>query len=166
MEIPVRVRPATQADIPALLELLGFLFAQEAEFTPETERQQRGLGMILADEKVGRILVLDAGQDSTSPHLLGMVNLLYVPSTALGQRVAILEDMVIHPDQRGRGFGTQLLQAALTFAEREGLARLTLLTDGDNAAAQRFYARHGFSKSSMLPMRRVLTDGAPDRTGP
>lgn len=151
MESAAHVRLATEADIPSLCELLAFLFTQEAEFTPDAQCQQRGLSMILRDKNVGRILVLDDG-----PRLLGMVSLLFIPSTALGQRVAILEDMVIHPERRNRGYGAQLIQAAIELARQEAIARITLLTDHDNVAAERFYARHGFAKSTMLPMRQRL----------
>jgi ribosomal protein S18 acetylase RimI-like enzyme len=34
--------------------------------------------------------------------------------------------------------------------------RLTLLTDADNAPAQRFYQRHGFAPSAMIPLRLLL----------
>jgi len=79
-----------------------------------------------------------------------------MPSTALGGRVALLEDMVVRPDARGRGAGSLLLRAAVEFARAAGCLRITLLTDADNAAAQRFYARHGFGQSAMIPMRLPL----------
>jgi ribosomal protein S18 acetylase RimI-like enzyme len=61
--------------------------------------------------------------------------------------------MVVKPSHRGSGGGAQLLRAAIDLAETKGLGRVTLLTDSDNEAAQRFYARHGFVGSTMRPMR-------------
>lgn len=145
------IRPATPADLPALCVLLDQLFAQEAEFTPDRAAQTRGLAAILADPQVGEILV--AVEDG---RVRAMVNLLYTISTALGARVALLEDMVVDAGARGAGLGSTLLEAAIAHAERRGCRRITLLTDGDNLAAQRFYRRHGFQGSSMLPMRRAL----------
>jgi ribosomal protein S18 acetylase RimI-like enzyme len=40
-------------------------------------------------------------------------------------------------------------------------ARMTLLTDGDNHGAQRFYERLGFTPSKMLVLRLPL-DGVSD----
>jgi Ca2+:H+ antiporter len=57
------------------------------------------------------------------------------------------------PPARGGGIGSQLLTTAIAAAHEYGCRRITLLTDRDNAAAQRFYARHGFTASAMLPMR-------------
>jgi GNAT superfamily N-acetyltransferase len=85
-----------------------------------------------------------------------MVNLLFTVSTALGGRVAILEDMIVHPDHRGGGAGSKLLQGGIAFARSVGCRRLTLLVDRANGAAQRFYARHGLAPSEMLTMRLSL----------
>ena len=84
-----------------------------------------------------------------------MVNLLFTVSTALGERVVLLEDMVVAPSVRGAGVGSALLTAAIDFARAQRCPRITLLTDRVNADAQRFYARHGFTASDMLPMRWV-----------
>ena len=150
------VSPATEADLPALCELLGLLFVQEAEFRPDRERQLAGLRSILSRPEAGQILVLREG-----PGVVGMVSLLFMPSTALGGRAAVLEDMVIRPNARGRGAGSRLLQAAVEFAQSAGCRRITLLTDANNAAAQQFYGRHGFRRSAMIPMRLMLNGEIP-----
>ena len=144
----MEITKATKEDIPELCELLGFLFAQEAEFQPDRSLQSAGLRKIIDFPEGGQILVVREGG---SP--LGMINLLFTVSTALGGRVAILEDMVVHPNHRGRGAGSKLLQAAIDFAKSVGCRRLTLLTDQTNKSGQRFYKRHGFTLSEMVPMR-------------
>lgn len=145
------IRIATPADIPALCQLLAQLFAQEAEFTPAPAVQQRGLAAIIGDPALGEILVAVEGE-----RIVAMVNLLYTVSTALGAPVALLEDMVVDASARGAGLGSALLEAAIAHAQSRGCRRITLLTDGDNLAAQRFYRRHGFAPSPMVPLRRTL----------
>ena len=88
--------------------------------------------------------------------IVGMVNLLYTISTALGRRVAILEDMIVDPNFRASGFGAVLLEAAIQQATKEGCGRITLLTDHDNTRAIRFYERKGFIQSPMIPLRLLL----------
>jgi GNAT superfamily N-acetyltransferase len=151
MHLPMHASVATQADLPVLCELLHVLFSQETEVTPDRDAQHRGLAHIIADPRVGTILV---AHDHDA--IVGMVNLLYTESTALGARVALLEDMVVLPAARGKGFGTLLLQSAFQAARAQGCRRITLLTDAKNAAAQRFYKRHGFDTSSMVPLRLQL----------
>lgn len=142
---------ATASDIPALCDLLSLLFSQEADFQPDYEAQCRGLTQILNNPDVGLILV--ARQKN---QIVGMVNLLFTVSTALGQRVALLEDLVIAPTQRGNGIGSQLLKQAIEIAKLHDCHRITLLTDMANESAQRFYQKHGFSFSAMIPMRILL----------
>ena len=149
MQIP----PANASDIPALCELLALLFSQEADFKPDHKAQSRGLARIIGNPEVGLIVV--ARQDS---QVVGMVNLLYTVSTALGDRVALLEDMVVSPNARGSGVGSLLLKQAIQFARSNGCKRITLLTDRTNESAQRFYQRHGFGFSAMIPLRLSLSE--------
>ena len=144
----MEIRQASSTDIPQLCVLLNSLFTQEAEFSPDTERQAIGLGAIIEGDGIGDILVaVEAGE------IIGMVNLLYTISTALGSRVAILEDMIIAPAYRGLGMGSLLLEQAIDFAKNKGCKRITLLTDSDNERAQQFYQKHGFELSSMNAYR-------------
>ncbi|MDE2593404.1 MAG: GNAT family N-acetyltransferase [Burkholderiales bacterium] len=143
---------ASEADIPALSALLSVLFTQEAEFKPDEQAQQRGLAMIIRHPDVGAILV---ARDGT--RILPMVNLLFTVSTALGERVALLEDMVVAPEARGSGIGSALLSYAIAYAKTGGIKRITLLTDQDNHTAQHFYAKQGFTTSTMIPLRLALT---------
>ena len=145
------IEPAALDDLPALVALLGLLFSQEAEFTPTPSVQAQGLRLILSQPAVGRVWILrHAGK------VVGMCSLLFSVSTALGARVAWLEDVVLLPAVRGRGWGSALLAEVLQQAKQMGCARLTLLTDADNLGAQRFYARFGFAASGMQPMRLQL----------
>jgi ribosomal protein S18 acetylase RimI-like enzyme len=145
------IERASETDIPALSELLSVLFTQENEFSPDPEAQRRGLSQIIHNPGAGAILVLREGNT-----ILGMVTLLFTVSTALGERVALLEDMVVSPKARGVGAGSALLSRAISFAKAEGCKRITLLTDGDNRLAQRFYEKYGFTASSMIPFRLFL----------
>ena len=142
---------ATHGDVDALCHLLQALFTQESEFEPLHGAQEMGLRAILEDSRTGEILVA-----RRAARVVGMVNLLYTISTALGTRVAWLEDMVVHPEERRAGVGSALLRAALIHARGRDCQRVTLLTDATNEGAQRFYRRQGFTHSAMIPMRIML----------
>ena len=148
----MQVTGGTPSDIPELCKLLDFLFTQEAEFKPNQEAQRRGLTTIIRNPEIGQILVARQGRT-----IIGMVNLLYTISTALGERVALLEDMIVSPSARGAGVGSKILEHAIQAAQISGCKRITLLTDIANESAQRFYQKHGFSVSSMLPLRLYLS---------
>lgn len=147
----IRVSPATSADIPALCELLTLLFSEESDFTPSPAKQAKGLEQILAQAERGQILVLRDGNA-----VIGMANLVFTISTACGGKAAMLEDVVVHPDRRGDGLGSTLLESAIETARSAGCLRITLLTDRANDGAIRFYQRHGFALSEMIPLRKML----------
>ncbi len=145
------VRKAIEIDMPRCTELLGILFSQEHEFTPDADAQSRALLMIIRQPELGQIFVIE--MDGI---IQGMVMLLFTVSTFLGKKVALLEDMVVAPAWRGKGIGKELIDYAVDFARREGFGRITLLTDSDNAAAQQFYLSRGFTKSEMAVFRKLL----------
>lgn len=142
------VDAATHADMPAMAKLLEFLFEQEADFTPDREKQCRGLALILDNPQLGRIFVA-----RIDGRVVGMVSLLLTVSTAEGAAAAWLEDMVVHPDHRSHGIGSRLLQQAIDEVWGMGVRRITLLTDHDNLRARQFYQQHGFRPSAMTPWR-------------
>ena len=89
--------------------------------------------------------------------IVGMINLLFTISTAEGGFVILLEDLVIHKEHQGHGYGSKLLQHAIDFAKQKNFLRVTLLTDRPENVAQEFFRRHGFVESSMIPMRLWIT---------
>ncbi len=85
-----------------------------------------------------------------------MVNILYTISTPLGGHVAILEDMVVSKAVQDQGIGSKLVEFALEFARNKGCKRITLLTDCDNTVAHHLYRKHGFTRSSMVVLRKSI----------
>jgi len=138
-------------ELPELIELLNDLFTQDIEFAPDYNKQKTGLEAIIQNPEIGEILVL-----KVDDRIVGMVSLLYSISTALGGKVAIIEDMIIRKDYRGKGIGKELLAQAIAFSKKRDCLRLTLLTDFNNDVAIRFYRQFGFKQSEMIPMRLVF----------
>jgi ribosomal protein S18 acetylase RimI-like enzyme len=149
--VSTRLDSATLADLPQLVELLGLLLAQEAEFAPDPAKQRRALETMLGEPDRARIFVA-----REEPGVIGMCALHFTTSTAEGGKAAWFEDLVVSPECRGRGVGTSLLRHAIEAARAAGVLRLTLLTDAANERAQALYRRLGFSASPMRPMRRKL----------
>jgi GNAT superfamily N-acetyltransferase len=146
------IEPATEADLDELSEMLGDLFTQEGDFRPDKEKQLRGLRLIFEQPSRGRVFVL-----RRNGAIVGMINLLFTISTAEGGFVILLEDLVIHKQYQGKGYGRKLLQHAIDFAKQKNFLRITLLTDRPENVAQEFFRHHGFLESSMIPMRLWVT---------
>jgi ribosomal protein S18 acetylase RimI-like enzyme len=142
---------ARKEDTDQLVALLGILFSQEAELSPDPRKQRRALEAILADPARATLYVArEAGR------VIAMAALHFGTSTAEGGKAAWLEDMCVLPEARGRGVGPALLRFVLEDAKRQEVLRVTLLTDADNHRAQGLYRKLGFTASSMLAMRLHL----------
>lgn len=148
-----RIEPATLDDLPKLVALTTLLFEFSGDFRPNPKKQERGLRAILEEPSRGRIFVL-----RTDYEILGMINALFTISTAMGGFVILLEDVIIHPDFRSQGYGTQLVEYIIAFAKRKDFKRITLLTDKISESSQRFFENLNFKYSTMIPMRLALEE--------
>lgn len=142
---------ATAADLPAMADLLHELFSLEADFTPERDRQLAGLRLILDTPALGRLFVL-----RVDGVVAGMANALVTVSTARGTPVLLLEDVIVGRAHRGGGRGRALVEHVCAWARSQGMTRVTLLADQDNAPALAFYEKLGFATSAMVVRRRSL----------
>ena len=147
----VRIEPATIEDLSGLTDLLMELFEEEEDFEPNQENQEHGLRLILEQPRHGRIFALR--NDHT---IIGMANILFTVSTAAGGMAVLLEDVIVHPDHRGQGYGSKLLDHAVEFARLKKFRRITLLTDRTGEDSKRFFEKNGFVFSGMVPMRKML----------
>ncbi|HTN51484.1 MAG TPA: GNAT family N-acetyltransferase [Anaeromyxobacter sp.] len=149
MPAPVVVRAAREADLEALIGLLGILFSIEADFRPDRERQWRGLARMLADRAARTVCVAErAGA------VIGMVTGQVVVSTAEGAPSVWVEDLVVVEGERGRGVGRRLLEAVAAWGLERGATRLQLLADRENGPALAFYERLGWRPTRLVCLRR------------
>ncbi|MDF7801557.1 GNAT family N-acetyltransferase [Pontiellaceae bacterium B1224] len=146
----MKIRTATSDDIPAMAELLHELFAVEVDFSPHYPTQVRGLELLLKREHAV-IFVADTGDQ-----LIGMCTVQIHVSTAKGNEVGIVEDVIIDVDHRGKGIGSTLLRKLEEWASERGLTRLQLQADRDNHPALGFYRRQGWHLTNLIGWMKQL----------
>ena len=129
-----KVESATIEDLAGLTDLVMELLALSDDFTPDHDLQERGLALILEQPSRGRIFVV-----RNDTRIIGMVNLLFTISTAMGGFVVLMEDVIVHPSHRGQGYGSMLLDHVIEFARQKDFKRITLLTDKISAESQLFF---------------------------
>ena len=61
--------------------------------------------------------------------------------------VALLDELYVQPDRRGRRLGHALLEAACAHARERGCEVLEINVDGVDVDARRFYEAHGFTNT-------------------
>src|SRR5207245_10489655 len=116
--------------------LVGGLVAHESASRPDKDKQLRGCRLICEHTSRGRVFVLR--RDGV---IVGMINLLFTISTAEGGFVILLEDLVVHKQYQGHGYGAKLLNHAIEFARQKTFLRITLLTDRPQHVDQELFRR-------------------------
>jgi len=144
------IRLARETDIGAMAGLLAELFAIEADFEPDTEKQTSALAMLLESD-TAEVLVADIDGE-----VIGMCTMQRLVSTAEGGWSGLIEDVIVAEGYRGRGIGTLLLQGMTRRATAWGIGRLQLLADDGNSSAHDFYASRGWHPTGLHALRHRL----------
>jgi GNAT superfamily N-acetyltransferase len=141
-----RVRLATEADLPRLLELLQQLSldAPREQVTSPLPQTYRGaFREIEADERQQLFVVEDRGR------IVGTACLIVVPNLSHeGRPYALVENVVVDETERGAGYGELLLRHAMAEAQRAGCYKLALTSNKRRPNAHRFYQRLGLRATS------------------
>ncbi len=94
---------------------------------------------LLEDPKPGCWFLL-AGE--TKPVALAVIHLLASPAEGAWQM--FLNDLVVTQTQRGKGWGTRLMEAIVALGRDVGVVQVFLHTDRKNKNAHAFYRKLGF----------------------
>ncbi len=139
------IRPAEEADIPTILELIHGLAeyeraAGEVVATPDLLR-----AALFGPDAVASCLlaVADEAQARGRDEIVGFALWFRSFSTWLGTASIYLEDLFVRPSARGGGFGRELLAALAAIAVERGYGRVEWSVLNWNAPAQGFYRRIG-----------------------
>lgn len=146
------IRQARPSDISGMCGLLEDLFTIESGFTPDIEKQVRGLSLLVADS-VGSSFVAVATRGDV---VIGMGSVQVVVSTAEGGPAGLVEDIIVRKDFRGRGVGSNLLARIAEWAGQNGITRLQLLAAVDNTRALDFYEGRGWNRTGLTCLRKLL----------
>ncbi len=153
--MPATIRNARHEDIETLVALLKQLFAIETDFKIDVQRHRRGLAMMI--DGCGKHRCVQVAEVEGAVVGMGTAQLLI--STAEGGLVALVEDIVVDAQWRGRGIGRLLVAALEQWASLHGATRLQLLADRTNFSALDFYDRIGWRPTRMICLRRRPSRG-------
>jgi GNAT superfamily N-acetyltransferase len=147
----IEIRRAEAGDLNGLVASSAALFAEDGvrdrlrNLKWPSEHGAAWVAELFADPDA---LLLAAVADSmVVGHLVG----LYQPASPmwLGAR-AELVSMYVVPGLRGKGVGSRLVTDFTAWARERGATRLHVTAYAANAAAVRFYQRHGYAPLSTV----------------
>ena len=138
------VRPATVADLDALLPLI----AEYQRFygaDPDDGRNREFFRRFLVPSDDGVLLGAWDGDVA-----VGFACVYWTYSSVSAADVALLNDLLVSSTNRSQGVGERLVLAVAEAAREHGCVRLEWRTAPDNERAQRLYDRLDTAKSEWL----------------
>jgi ribosomal protein S18 acetylase RimI-like enzyme len=154
---PVRVRPVTEDDLPALLELGEELRDQLLPVEPAGRGRPLGVARAVLEQRYrdavadpDRHLVVAVEGPEGAEQVLGMALLSVASTNALLDIPAVhVTHSVVAGRHRKRGAGKALVAAATAFADEQGIEQLVVSVHPGSRDAARFFARLGFAPMSV-----------------
>lgn len=143
MKFGITIETPNVDDFSAMAKLLGVLFMIEKDFKVNYEKQLAGIKK-LHNTKGVDLLVAKHEQK-----VVGMVTMQRLISSAEGDYIGQIEDLVVDKEYRKMGVGSRLLNKIRVIAQEYDYKRIQLAADIDNANALSFYNRRGFNKSNL-----------------
>lgn len=141
----VEIRPAGMRDLERLLELYR---EPEGSYPGlralEGEAARRRFEEVLADEHQQTLVAVSEGR------IVGTLVVAILPNLAHGGApYAVVENVVVDAEARGRGVGAALVRAAADGARRAGAYKLALSANDARHRAHGFYESLGFEQTHL-----------------
>jgi GNAT superfamily N-acetyltransferase len=134
----MEIRLATMSDSPALVTLMRQLYKHEG-IPFDVDGARSALDRMLRTSALGEAFVVRE-HDSVAGYFV----LTFGYSLEFGGRTAVIDELFIEEQFRGRGFGRAALEFAADLCRKHGLKALHLLVERKNERAQSVYRNAGF----------------------
>jgi GNAT superfamily N-acetyltransferase len=144
-ETPLTFRPATRADVPAIVRLLAAddLGRTREDVGPSLPDSYHAAFDAIARDGCNELVVVEADGE-----VIGTLQLTVIPSlTYRGGSRAQIEAVRVDERLRGQQVGQRLIEWAIARARERGCHMVQLTTDKRRKDAHRFYQRLGFAAS-------------------
>jgi GNAT superfamily N-acetyltransferase len=139
----ITFRPATTADLPAIVSMLAddHLGAQR-ESPDNLAPYERALAEISADPRLLQVICERDGA------IVGTMQLTLIPGLSRKGKTRLqIEGVRVHANHRSGAIGGEMIRWAITYGRDHGCGLVELTTDKSRADAHRFYERLGFVQS-------------------
>lgn len=147
----IKIRRATEADIPAIVALLADDALGATRETPDDLSPYRTSYERLAADPNQHLVVAESAD-----RVVGTLQLTVIPGLSRrGATRSIIEAVRVHSEERGSGLGTRLIEWAVGESRALGVQLVQLTSDATRVDAHRFYERIGF-EASHLGFKRQL----------
>lgn len=137
------IRPATSADVPAILELIRALAVYEKLLDQFVITEAQLREHLFGPRPYAEVVVAEEGTQ-----LVGYALFFHTYSTFLGRPSLYLEDLFVLPELRGKGHGKALLARLAQIAVERNCGRFEWMVLDWNTPSIQFYESLG---AAVLP---------------
>lgn len=136
------VRQMTGGELDKLLTLYTFLHDHD---DPVDKKDQKAVWeQICTNSDFFTYFVIEEGDT-----FISTCNIAVIPNLTRGCRsFGVIENVITHPDYRGRGLARMVLERAIEYAKEKNCYKVMLLSSAERAAAHKLYEKVGFSGSA------------------
>lgn len=148
------IRPATQEDLPSLLECEQGIIVAERPFDITLKAghiHYYDIGKVIRSDDGEVIVAEQEGQVVAS----GFVELLPAKAHLRHDRYAHICFMFVAPECRGQGLNKMIIDALLAWSKAQGVNEVRLDVYAGNEAAIKAYQKAGFT-SHLIEMRKSI----------
>ena len=137
----MEIRRCTAADFDAVVSLLRQLWPEKAL---NRESLRRVFDRALRSEAQCYLCAVEDGR------VVGFCSMTLINSLWVEAPLAYLNELVVAEDSRGRGIGSQLMNAMTELARQQGAKQVELDSAFHRKAAHRFYESGGFESRAYV----------------
>lgn len=144
------LRPLETADAPQIagLWLTGAAESAKTEAAYLPQVSQQAYAQIIADELAAQTCLGWGVFDTATTNLFAYLTAkIYLPEPEFAQTPCLyLQDLDVHPQQRRRGLGAQLVAAARSYAIEQKLGSIEVNWLSEDVQASAFWHSQGFKQ--------------------
>lgn len=141
------IRPATEADLPQILDIHNHAIRTLDAIWTEAEETLEDRRAWLIDRQKDGFAVLVAVEGEA---VLGMASYGTYRSRS-GYRKTVEHSIYLRDPEQGKGVGTALMEALIADAKTKGFHLMVAVIDAKNTGSIRFHERFGFVQAGALP---------------
>ncbi len=154
-ETDIKLRPAAEADVPGLLEMMARLCAEDGLSHFSAVPAEAALRRLLTTPEHGEVRLTEAGGRPA-----GYFVVTFGYSLEFHGRDAFLDELYVVPEHRAQGLGHTAIAAAERICREHGVSALHLEVERSNTRAQALYRKTGFVDHDRYLMTKRLGGAA------
>lgn len=144
----MNIRDASEADLPALLEIHNHAIRTQAGIWIDDEELPEQRAAWLADKLAHDFPVIVAEDEAGAVIGYGAYGTYRGRG---GYRLTVEHSVYLSPEAQGKGIGKALMQHLIEIAQKRGMHAMVAVIDAENQTSIRMHEKFGFQSAGMLP---------------